>query len=166
MATPSRLPLPLSRTLSDYREPDLTASGQTTPATPTNAHTPQEEEELEGPNEGPESEELTELLNRVIMAGDDDRKVLHHFNKPPEYDGSPKGFDNFITAIYTYTSIDPTLTKDSVRIPFTLTYLCKGQALTWAENFRREALWDNGNLRAAPQWGTWKDFTEKLQSTF
>lgn len=88
-------------------------------------------------------------------------------SKPTEYDGSD--WDSFIYQVILYFSEhERKFPKDQSKIIFTLSYMTKGTAKSWADHIRKEALFNpiEKKIRSAPVFGTWEAFLTKATSRF
>ena len=82
--------------------------------------------------------------------------------KPKTFNGSYKMAISWMYSIQFYLAINETsYDSDMKKITFTLSYMIKGSALTWADTFQEKAI-----TGAAVTLRTWDDFLGKFQATF
>ena len=82
--------------------------------------------------------------------------------KPKAFNGSYETAISWMHSIQFYLTVNETsYNNDAKKITFTLSYMTKGSAQTWAKTFRENAI--NGT---AISLGTWDDFLKKFQLTF
>lgn len=100
------------------------------------------------------------------MADDNNNKDTHG-NKPSKFDGFD--WESFIYQVVLYIYANPTrFSRDADKIIFTLSYMTKGPARSWADQTRKEAVFDSATqkLRTTPVFGTWEVFLETADKRF
>ncbi|KIO07512.1 hypothetical protein M404DRAFT_39768, partial [Pisolithus tinctorius Marx 270] len=84
--------------------------------------------------------------------------------KPAEYDGSHNSLQTWLTQVEGYLNLNRHVySTDSLRIAFALTYMTKGAAVSFAENYQNENRLNDGSIYYMD---TFRVFVERLKATF
>ncbi|KIO15021.1 hypothetical protein M404DRAFT_119948, partial [Pisolithus tinctorius Marx 270] len=84
--------------------------------------------------------------------------------RPGEYDGSHNGLQTWLTQVEGYLNLNRHVyTTEALKISFVLTYMTKGAAVSFAENYQNENKLLDGQIYYT---NDFKTFIARLKATF